>query len=1119
MRKLGIALAVVIGLIIIAIVALPYLLDVNQYRGKIQSELQARTGRVVSLGQMDLKIMPFAFRVKNAVIGEDPHFPSTKPFAQAEELLVSVKLRPLLSKRVEVDSLELKKPRIEMVRSEQGQWNFSTIGKPQTAQAPAQPTPAQKPSGAQPPPQQPTPQPQEGQAFELGRLLITDGQIAVTDYQKKQARVVYDNIDLDLKDYKPGKPVTIDLAAHLPGGGKQEFRLTGKGGPLQDDLLKSDFNGSLKLDGVSLAGVKSYLGSSALADMDFVATGSTDLSNKQGVISAKGNITLQNARVRKTNIGYPIAADFDVTDDTNRDFITIHKGDLKLGSTPVDVKGTFNAAPTPAQIDLRAIVKNASIADAAKLAGAFGVAFNPGMDVKGTVDADITAKGSAASPVMNGTLASKELDISGKQLAQPVHVSQVSVALTPTSIRSNEFVASTGSTQVRVAFTMNNYNSDSKTVDATMRAPNAQLGELIAIGQAYGVEALEGVSGSGPVSIDVHASGAMKSLNYAGTIAMQNASLKTPQLVQPVRVSQLNMQFSPTQIRSNQFTATTGSTSVQVALAMNNYTSDRATVDATVKAPNAQLGELLGLAKTYKVEALNGVSGTGAVSLDLRVTGPTKNPNALNYSGGGSLQNANLTVPAFTKPIQVRNANLSFSQNAVTLNNAAFTVGSTHANGQLTLRGLAANATPQAQFSLNADTFNVNEWKGMMSNEPVKAAASWSLIPAAHAQAKAAQPTLLERLTGGGTITIGNVIYDEMQLANVKGNVTLDHGLIRISPINANVYGGNLGGTVLVDTRPTPATYTVNTKLSGVDANKLLSSMSNLKQTLFGVLAANADTRFTGSAGGNSTDTARTLNGKLNLNLQNGRLAGIDMLNQLASIGKFLNLTKEAQTFTNIAKLTGDFDVRNGVAHTDNLLAAIDGGDLGAKGDIDLANQTINMSATAVLSQQMAEQVGGTGIGGYLSTALANSKGELVMPVLITGSLTAPKVQPDLQTIAKMKIQNVTSPSGLSGILGAITGKQQNTQQPQQQAQPANGQQPNAQGQPAQQQGQPQQQPGQQQQQKPASPVQSILDALSGKKPQQQQQPAQQQPQQQQQQQQQKPPDEDTLPDPSKPKI
>jgi uncharacterized protein involved in outer membrane biogenesis len=998
---------------------------------------------------------------------------------------------------VEIDSLELKKPKIELIRNEQGQWNYATIGKPQQAQAPAPQQPAQKPS-AQPPQPQPAAQP-EHQAFQLARLQITDGQVAVTDLQKKQARTIYDHIDLDLRDYAPNKPVKIDLAAHLPGTGKQELRLTGKGGPMQDDLLKSDFEGKFKLDGISLAGLKSYLGSTALADMDFTATGETDVNNKGGVISAKGNLTLQNPRVKKVDIGYPIAADFDVVDDLNRDAITINKGDLKLGKTPVNIKGTVNAGATPAQLDLRAIVKNASIDDAAKLAGAFGVAFNPGMQVKGSVDGDIIVRGSSASPIMNGTLAAKELMISGKQLAQPVQVTQVNVQFSPTQIRSNEFVASTGSTSVHAAFTMNNYSSPNKTVDATLRAPNAQLGELIAIGQAYGVEALDGVSGSGPVSIDVKANGPLKSLNYAGSIALQNASLKTPQLQQPVRVSQLNMQFSPTQIRSNQFTATTGSTSVQMAFAMNNYTTDRATVDATVKAPNAQLGELLALAKTYKVEALNGVSGTGAVSLDLHVTGPTKNPNALNYAGGGSLQNANLTVPAFTKPIQIRNANLTFSQNAVTLNNAAFGVGSTHANGQLTLRGLAANATPQAQFSLNADVFNVNEWKSMMSNQPVKAATSWSLIPTAHAQVKT-QPTLMERLTGGGTIAVGNVIYDEMQLTNVKGNVALDHGLIRITPITANLYGGNLGGTVLVDTRPTPATYTVNTKLTGVDANKLLSSMSNLKQSLYGILAANADTRFTGSTSGNSADTAKSLNGKLSLNLQNGKLAGIDMLNQLASIGKFLNLTKQAEPFTNIAKLTGDFNVVNGVAHTDNLAAAIDGGNLGAKGDVDLANQTINMVATAVLSQQTAQQVGGTQIGGYLNTALANSNGELVMPVLISGSLTSPKMSPDYKTIAQMKVQNVTSPEGLSGILGAITGKKQTTQ-PQQQ-------QPNAQNPPAQQQPQ---QPAQhqQQQQQPANPVQSILDALGGKK---KEKPAQQQPQQQ------PPAQDDTLPDPSKPK-
>jgi AsmA-like C-terminal region len=147
----------------------------------------------------------------------------------------------------------------------------------------------------------------------------------------------------------------------------------------------------------------------------------------------------------------------------------------------------------------------------------------------------------------------------------------------------------------------------------------------------------------------------------------------------------------------------------------------------------------------------------------------------------------------------------------------------------------------------------------------------------------------------------------------------------------------------------------------------------------------------------------------------------------LASIGKFAQSGKQSEPFTNVAKLTGDFKVNNGVARTDNLKAVIDGGTLAAAGIINLAEQTLNLQMTAVLSKDYTQTVGGTQIGGYLSTALANSKGELVIPVLVTGSLTQPRVAPDVQRMAQMKMQNLlpstSNPGGLTtGILKGITG-------------------------------------------------------------------------------------------------
>src|SRR5205814_4496612 len=187
MKKLGIALAVLGILFVIVIFAVPALVDVNSYRGRIQSELQSRLGRPVTLGQLHLSLLPLAFRADNVAVGEDPSFQSTRPFAQANELSVSVALWPLLHKDVQVKSLELSQPKIELIRNAAGTWNFASLGQspapaaaqkqPQRNVAPAQPAPA-KPSAA-------TPAPSENK-YSLADLQINDGQLAITDMQKRQ---------------------------------------------------------------------------------------------------------------------------------------------------------------------------------------------------------------------------------------------------------------------------------------------------------------------------------------------------------------------------------------------------------------------------------------------------------------------------------------------------------------------------------------------------------------------------------------------------------------------------------------------------------------------------------------------------------------------------------------------------------------------------------------------------------------------------------------------------------------------------------------------------------------------------------------------------------------------
>ncbi|MGZ4889335.1 MAG: AsmA family protein, partial [Candidatus Angelobacter sp.] len=825
MRKLGIASAVIVVLLVAAAFIVPHLIEVNQYHGQIQSQLERRLGRKVTLGKMGLRLFPPAFDVENTTIAEDSLFASDRPFATADKLAVSVKFWPLLRKQLEVNSLELVHPHIELVRNAQGVWNFATLGQeakptptqkipPQPAQAPT-PTTTTGPTGKQP----------AGQ-LTLANLFINDGQVAITDLQKHQSRAVYDHIDLNVSDFAPDQQFSMKLTAHLPGEGKQAIWLEGKGGPIKEaDMLNTPFDGTLRLDQVSTGAAQKFLNSQSLNGIDAVITGDAKVKNSGGKLASSGTIRVENARIHNVNVGYPIALDYDVADDLTNDVVQIHKGDLKLGATPISLAGMINTRPTPSQIDVKLTASNASIAEMARLASAFGVAFGKGVDVKGQINADIQARGAMDKPALNGQLSARNLDISGKEIPQPVKVNEIALTLTPDIVRSNEFAATTGSTTVNVSFALSQYSAPNSSIIATLRAPNARIGEIINIAKAAGVSAVEGMSGDGNLTLDV------------------------------------------------------------------------------------------------------------------RAQGPTKNLSALNFDGTGKISNATLNMPSLTKPVQIRNSDMRFSQNSASLQNISITLGQTNVGGTLTLKNFDA---PQVQFALNADKVNVAELQQIFAATPAqpakRAGGFWRLVPEASAQTKS-EPSLLTKMAGGGTIAVGVIQYDDLILNNAHANVTLDHGVIRMNPVTADVYGGKENGSITLDMRPAQPVYTVNLRTEKVDANKLISSVSDVKQTLYGMLASNVNASFSSSSAQN---IARSLNGNMAINLTNGKLMNLDLLHELASVGKFVgNGFGPPKNFTDLFQLTGNFDVKNGLAQTNNLKAVIDGGTLAAAGLVNLADQSL----------------------------------------------------------------------------------------------------------------------------------------------------------------------------------
>jgi uncharacterized protein involved in outer membrane biogenesis len=392
MKKLWMVLGCLLVVVLGVFAMLPRLLDVNRYHDRIQAELQTRLGREVQLGQMSLGVLPPTFKVQNAVIGEDPKYNSGMAFAQTAELDIELKLQPLLHRDVQVASLRMVRPQVELIRGADGDWNFSSIG-----------THAQQ-----------QPKGEQNKPLQLDRFQIDDGTVALTDQQKQQPRAQYNHIDMVLSDFAPGKPFQLTVNAHLPGAGKQVVKLDGRGGPIDDaTLISTPFQGTLQLDQVTLSGAQQYLSSQALAGTDASVSGSLKFKSEAGKVSTMGTLRMDNVVAHGKPLGYPIELDYNASDDLKAEVIQVSNTQLKVGTTPFVINGTVNGKSTPALADLKLNAQNASVAELVKLAEASGMTLSPGMQPSGRLSADLTARGPLSGPAVAGTLRVTQLQVKG----------------------------------------------------------------------------------------------------------------------------------------------------------------------------------------------------------------------------------------------------------------------------------------------------------------------------------------------------------------------------------------------------------------------------------------------------------------------------------------------------------------------------------------------------------------------------------------------------------------------------------------------------------------------------------------------------------------------------------
>jgi len=299
--------------------------------------------------------------------------------------------------------------------------------------------------------------------------------------------------------------------------------------------------------------------------------------------------------------------------------------------------------------------------------------------------------------------------------------------------------------------------------------------------------------------------------------------------------------------------------------------------------------------------------------------------------------------------------------------------------------GISHFSKPLYTFDLDIDQLNLDKYI-IASDKPAETKANTGDAPI--------DLSALKALNANGSIRIGKLRYGKTKASNVRVDLKAANGIATIAPLSANLYQGSMNGSLSVDARNTPS-IAFKQDMKGIAIGPLLVDAIN-NDMLDGKGTFNVDVTASGNTVG---AMKKALNGKSSLQLADGAIKGIDIAGTIRNAKSKLNILKGQSSIgadqtqkTDFSELSASFDIKNGVAHNEDLamkapILRLAKGD--SRGDVDIANETINYLAKPTIVKSIKGQ------GGADLDALAG----VSIPVKVTGTFSAPKYGVDFASL------------------------------------------------------------------------------------------------------------------------
>lgn len=464
-------IGIVVAVLIVILIAIPFFINANAFRPKLETELTSTLGRQVKVGNLSLSLFSGSVTADDISIADDPAF-NKGSFVQAKSLSVGVEMIPLIfSRALNVTDITLNQPEIALVKSEDGsKWNFSSLGNSTAASTSAQPaTPGESKPTEQKPVEQPAP---AGSAtsnpnLSVAKLNVKDGRLTVSQLGAAQKTYVYDKVNITVTNFSFTSSFPFNMSADLPGGGT--LKLDGAAGPIgATDAATTPLNAKVAVKDMRLADsgfIDPASGIAGVADFD-----GTVISDGH---EAKTDGTLKIADLKVSPKGSPATKPVNVTYaaayDLKKQGGSITQGDVAMGKAVQHLTGTYDNHGTVTSVNMKLIGDGMPVDDLEAMLPALGIVLPPKATLKG---GDINVNVTIVGPV-------DKLIIAGKVQMQNTALANFNLGSKLSSI------SALSGKQTGNDTTIKNFSSDVRVAPAGTEANNINL-DVPAIGEVTG---------------------------------------------------------------------------------------------------------------------------------------------------------------------------------------------------------------------------------------------------------------------------------------------------------------------------------------------------------------------------------------------------------------------------------------------------------------------------------------------------------------------------------------------------------------------------------------------------------------------------------------------------------